>query len=262
MHMPDMQDKGVVKDECKQDIMWARGRPTCKREQDAQDEHVDDSGVGADSSAVAESTGQELNTDFDLNDPATWESSLTISEKRFLDQYRDAWPNTAYQLNQDPSSGHGHKAGRHAMFTLINNCGLVWSDTCAPPRWMTATELLMCQGFPVVPFVHEPADHLSVFSFPNEHRNGRHVAAQAGNSMHVAVMALIQIHSLSEIRLQPISQLFKSIHEIRSQVRMSKKRQYEECSDEHGGKSPRVRILRKSDAAAVLANRTNKFNYL
>eukprot|EP00435_Cladocopium_sp_Y103_P054892 s649_g18.t1 len=241
MHMPCMQSKGVVKNEGVEDIKWARSRPTCRMKKPSPDDMSED---------VAIADGDR---DIDVSKRSTWEMSLTESEFRFLETYRRAWPNTAYQLNQDPSSGHGHKAGEHAMFTLFHNCGLVWSDTCTPPRWMTATELLMCQGFPVVPFIHDSSDGLSVFSFENPKRTGRHVAAQAGNSMHCAVMGLIQLHSLSEIPLQPVCPLFKTISDARTTVRSAKKRQHESGSPEGCNKKPTIRVRQKLGDCSVLA---------
>ena len=248
MHMPCMQSKGVVKNECVEDIKWARSRPTCRMKKPSPDDMSED---------VAIADG-----DIDVSKRSTWEMSLTESEFKFLETYRGAWPNTAYQLNQDPSSGHGHKAGEHAMFTLIHNCGLVWSDTCTPPRWMTATELLMCQGFPSVPFIHDPSDGLSVFSFENPKRTGRHVAAQAGNSMHCAVMGLIQLHSLSEIPLQPVCPLFKTISDARTTVRSAKKRHHEAGSPEGCKKKPTIRVRQKLGDCSVLALSHGHLNFL
>ena len=260
MHLPCMQDKGVVEKECHMDIAWARGRPTCL----AGKGKTSDSDVVDDDALRNADREQEpaQPVEFELNDPQVWHDSLTVSEQKFLEVYKSAWPNTAYQLNQDPSSGHGHKAGAHAMFTLINNCGLVWSDAASPPRWMTATECLLCQGFPVVPFVHDPSHHLSVFSFKNPNRTGRHVAAQAGNSMHVAVMGLIQLHTLSEISLRPVCPLFKSIHENREQVRSAKKRRAED--DGRGVRSPgRLRVHGKQrDPGEVFAYAHGELSFI
>ena len=234
MHLPEMQGKGVIEQECENDLQWARNRPTCE--------------AGA------------LEEPIDLLDATVWEDSLTISEKRFLEEYRRAWPNTAYQLNQDPSSGHGHKAGEHAMFTLINNCGIVWSDTSSPPRWLTATETLMCQGFPVIPFIHNSADGLSVFSLKNSNRVGRHVCAQAGNSMHLAAMALIQLFTLVEIPLKPVCPLFKTIHEVRSKVRTSRKRSLE--NDETTTRISMVRLRGKIPQRDVAEANHQRFSFL
>lgn len=109
MHMPFMQSKGVVKNECVEDIKWARSRPTCRMKKPSPDDMPED---------VAIADGDH---GIDVSKKSTWEMSLTESEFKFLETYRGAWPNTAYQLNQDPSSGHGHKAGEHA--TTAGLCG-------------------------------------------------------------------------------------------------------------------------------------------
>ena len=105
-----------------------------------------------------------------------------------------------------------HKAGEHAMFTLIHNCGLVWSDTCTPPRWMTATELLMCQGFPSVPFIHDPSDGLSVFQLWKPKANW---PACGGTSWQPPCTVQWWVWSSciawARIPLQPVCPLFKTI---------------------------------------------------
>ena len=114
-------------------------------------------------------------------------------------------PGTAYMLNQDPCAGHGHPANARALFTLTSSMGLIWTDSPEnlPHRWLAPTEALVCQGFPVVPFLHDSylANPLCCFHVVSPDRGGRHVFQQAGNSMHVAVMAVLQLHTHSSVRM-------------------------------------------------------------
>lgn len=81
---------------------------------------------------------------------------------------------------------------------------------------MTPTEALICQKFPVLPHVHNPAAMLTSFNAPNPHRNARHVCKQVGNSMHCGVMSLLQLHSLAEVRRPAIPSLFANIRLART----------------------------------------------
>lgn len=183
MHLEDAQ--GVITDELVKEYKWASGRPT--------------------------SRSGELEDSEDSSAPMMFERALNKMEFEFLQGYRRAWPNAAYQLNQDPYSGHGHHSSSdYEMFTLIANLGLVWSDHVG--RWLSPTEALACQHFPVVmPFIHHPDAQLTSFHTGRDDRNGRKVCEQAGNSMHVGVMTLLQLHSLSEILHPRVPDLFRNI---------------------------------------------------
>ena len=178
-----MKNHGVIEREDEVELEWARNRPTSMAK--LYETNPDDS-------------------------KGKWECALNEMETRFLGEYRRAWPNAAFQLNQDPASGHGHKASSDfRLFTLISNLGLIWSDHVN--RWILPTEALVCQHFPVLPYFHKKDDELTVFHIQNEHRSGRHVGAQVGNSMHVGIMSLLQLHSLAEVRRAKIPDLFQNI---------------------------------------------------
>lgn len=180
MHLDMMKNRGVLKNELEMELEWARKRPTSR-----------------------------ANTEEGSEDKC-FELALNEMEYSFLQEYRRAWPGAAYQLNQDPSSGHGHhSANDFEMFTLISNLGLIWSDHCR--RWLSPTEALSCQYFPVVPYLHDPELQLSTFHVAREGRSGRHIGAQVGNSMHVGVMALLQLRSISEVQHHRVPDLFKNI---------------------------------------------------
>lgn len=183
---------GVLQNEAESELAWARSRPT-SRSSDA---------VASASVSLSLSTFSSSSNMFEL--------ALNSMEYDFLQNYRKMWPNSAYQLNQDPTSGHGHHApDDFQLFTLISNFGLVWGEHAN--RWLMPTEALVCQHFPVVPKLHDPLLELTPFHLRNPHRSGRHVFTQVGNSMRCGVMALLQLHSLSEVRHPQVPSLFRNI---------------------------------------------------
>eukprot|EP00435_Cladocopium_sp_Y103_P024848 s1306_g6.t1 len=190
MHEPGMKNMGVIADEEECELAWARKRPT------SMAGHFDENPALA---------------------PGKWECALNDMEYKFLDSYRRAWPGAAFQLNQCPTSGHGHhSSSEHRLFTLISNLGLIWSDHVG--RWMLPTETLICQHFPVLPYFHRKEDELTVFHIKNDARHGRRVGAQVGNSMHVGIMSLLQLHSLCEIKRATVPDLFVNIKLARTSV--------------------------------------------
>ena len=102
MHLPGMV--GVIPDELAAELAWASSRPTSN----ANPENPHAEKYWSDGATKTE-----------------WELALNEMETRFLEQYRRAWPGSAFQLNQNPSSGHGHHASNHALFTLISQ---LWLD--------------------------------------------------------------------------------------------------------------------------------------
>ena len=61
-------------------------------------------------------------------------------------------------------------------------------------RWMTATESLLMQGFPVHPRLHQ-GFRISCFNFDRQGRRATHVRAQSGNSMCVLCPYVCLLHS-------------------------------------------------------------------
>ena len=112
----------VVPDERQKELAWAQARPTSRT--------------------------HNITASHNLADPAVWEHALTDMEHRFLVEYRLRWPGSAYMLNQDPQSGHGHHASGSALFTLISSMGLFWLDGPTAGRWLLPTEALICMGSP------------------------------------------------------------------------------------------------------------------
>ncbi|CAE7573803.1 unnamed protein product [Symbiodinium sp. CCMP2592] len=201
MHEPVMRSKGVLGDDCQAELDWAQCRPTSR--------FKGFKGQGEDHDHADEQLKQQP---LDVTCPSSWEMALNEMEYRFLQQYRRAWPDSAYQLNQDPMSGHGHPANELVFFTLIANFGLIWSDVAR--RWLMPTEALICQRFPVLPYIHDGVS-LTSFNSKNKNRNARHVCSQVGNSMHVGVMALLQLHSFADVEVKSVPCLFRNIKHAR-----------------------------------------------
>ena len=204
---------------------------------------------------------------WDIHSSATWETSLSAMEWRFLVEYRSRWPGTAYQLNQDPCSGHGHKAGV-ALFTLISNMGLVWRDSdcrdgSGPSRWLMPAEALVCQGFPVVPWLHA-GERLCSFNEncdSSDHtRSARHVFQQVGNSMHVAVMAILQLHTLMHVPVSAPSILLQSLSVARAATRERNKRKLQMQMQDV--KSCRIRCKSAVPTYAAVMGDGESLNYL
>ena len=126
------------------------------------------------------------------------------------------YPNMVWQLNQDPYSGHGTASTDWALGTLIHNGGLLFTESLHQPRWLFATECLAAQGFPVVPgmFNFEGdlcKQPLCSFNLPSANRKIRAGCEQAGNSMHVMVMTVLQLHSLVALRYERLPDVIANV---------------------------------------------------
>jgi hypothetical protein len=87
------------------------------------------------------------------DDPLCFRKVLSLSEELSVRSYALKWPDAAYQLNQDPdSSFQTHSAGT-TLATLIRNCYMIYWDKADPERWLSGTEAICTQGWPVHPEV-------------------------------------------------------------------------------------------------------------
>ena len=68
--------------------------------------------------------------------------ALSSPEFMNLLDYKRAWPEQAWQLNQSASE-HGQHSNSHYLHTLIRNCGMIFSDQICPPRWLSPAELFL-----------------------------------------------------------------------------------------------------------------------
>lgn len=158
----------------------------------------------------------------DLRDDDAFYLSLTMTEQEYLEEYRARWPGMAYSMNQDPTSGHGMHSSDYFLHTLIHNCGMLMCEsipeTSANPhgmpkanvrRWMTGSEMLVAQGFPLHPsFPRRPLNGGILSSFEvSRPRKVRVLGAQAGNSMHTNCAGMLDVHfytCVSEYRISPV----------------------------------------------------------
>ena len=200
MHDDDMSTKGVINNELQHCLNWAQDRPSSRAH------------------------------GLDRLDPSlasSWDLALTTNEFSYKEYYKSAWPNTAYLLNQDPSSGHGHHSGEHALFCLMANFGIVWlecEDDPSKTRWLLPTEALVTQHFPVMPFLHDKSLDWTSFNMDNPKRQARHVCSQVGNSMHCGVMSVLQLYVLSEIKYKMLPNIVRNTSLAKSALRAHIKR--------------------------------------
>ncbi len=110
---PEYKDRLVIKNELEKELQWAQGRPGSR-------EH-----------------GKEAVC---LRDSSCFRRVLTDSEEWYRGVYANQWPDSVFQLNQNPeTSFETHSAGQ-VLATIIRNSHLLYWDK--KDRWMTATEML------------------------------------------------------------------------------------------------------------------------
>ena len=143
-----------------------------------------------------------------LEDAAQNKSSffdlLNDSEKQYLFSYRTLNPpslNTpklgAYSLQQDPSSSFGCASTGQFIHTIIKNVGILFvhsAPTYTDGRWMTPSEVLLCQGFAVGPSAPTIFEKSSSFGKARAARKRENTKGQAGNAMCVPVIGALLLH--------------------------------------------------------------------
>jgi len=138
--------------------------------------------------------------DLDPACPASFELALTEWEFDNMKSYREAHPNCMYSLYQSHAAGFGAFSTPKVMQTLIKNTGMYWGDRSSvkkPSRWLTSTECLGTQGFPVLRRAGDPIT--SSFQVGRA-RKSAVVAGQAGNAMCVTIPGLVYLYSTSCVR--------------------------------------------------------------
>ena len=164
----------VLKDELEAEITWASKRPKSQHRHDTRDI---------------------------LSLPQPFHAVLTEKEAEYLAFYQRSRPHCCVMLNQNPASGFGIASTPDVLHTLIRNPAFHWS--LDDHRWLSASEMLMAQCFPVLPRLANPrgsparctsfcaGGHLG----PRD-RSRQHVVAQAGNSMNVSVCGFMRLFVL------------------------------------------------------------------
>ena len=149
-------------------------------------------------------------------------------EQLSLSHYKASWPSGAWQLNQDSTCGsRAIKSDSAYLHTLIHKLGLVFAEKLetfvnssgstenAKRRWLCASEALVAQGFPIhAIYPHRSCDELLCsFNLPRESRRHRAVAGQAGNSMHVTVIGIVQLAGYMQTTHISDNSLFSKIED-------------------------------------------------
>ena len=113
---------------------------------------------------------------------------------------------------QDPGC-HAQMSRGNYMNTLIKNMNLIYCDSigpCACARWLSGTEALLLQGFPVHPcFPDAPVNerHYTSFNVGGIDRSCRKVCEMAGNSMNVNVVGVALWHTYMNFKFKPVSSM-------------------------------------------------------
>ncbi|CAK0797209.1 unnamed protein product, partial [Prorocentrum cordatum] len=169
--------RGAIDNELDTDLAWAQARPSSCMKGEA---------------AVNART------------PDAWFKTLSIWEKSNLLDYMKNYPNAAWQINQDANS-HTTASTSTDLHTLIRN-HIIFADSIgsyqaaggetaeSPRRWLSPTEALVSQGFPIHPVYPQrsQSDVLCSFNVRAE-RKHRVVAGQAGNTMNVSVAGVFAL---------------------------------------------------------------------
>lgn len=189
----------VIKDEMNAELQWASSRKlsmfnafsqSAEFSRDSVKALIDHYGIDRVSSA------KDIIIREGGPDRQPFLASLNVTEIEMREAYRERHPHQAWQLNQNPKSGHGMTSTDKWLHTFIHNMGLIWVDNVKEDcgRWLSPTEVLMAQAFPVHPELHKNWK-VCPFNFPRALRRPRAVCAQSGNSMSILCTYIIALHS-------------------------------------------------------------------
>ena len=140
-------------------------------------------------------------------------AALTPMEEEYLNEYQQQKPGAVVMLNQNPASGFGMASTDDGLlYTIIHNPGLHWSQKHR--RWLSGSEMLLSQGFPVVSRLANPrGSPARCASFcasvgsgksttePGSSRTRNCKVAQAGNSMNISVCGFMKVYILLFVEL-------------------------------------------------------------
>ena len=112
-----------------------------------------------------------------------------------------------YSLQQDPSGGFGLSSRSKFVHTVIKNVGILYAHRApgySNGRWLTPSEVLLCQGFAVGPQAPPQLQHTSSFSVERaDGRRREQTKGQAGNAMCVPVMGALLLYIVSQVSIVP-----------------------------------------------------------
>ena len=129
-----------------------------------------------------------------------FEDSLTESEAQNVAAYRrrQSAPGCCFMLSQSGERSFAAFSTPTILHTLIANPSLNFSDDVH--RWLTPSECLMYQCFPLTPYLGNPQGFsrqcCSFSSHPDHPRNRRAVMRQAGNSMNIPCVSAMTLFAL------------------------------------------------------------------
>jgi hypothetical protein len=150
-----------------------------------------------------ESMAKDCNIDELASDPLRFRKALTETEDKFRLAYlrHGSTPSMAIQLNQNKDADHGMQSTADGILhTMIRTAGIIYVHTMPDgvqiERILTASEILLANGFPVHPELAVPSSktptRCTSFCPPSARvdRKRSHMVQQSGNAMNVAVCSL------------------------------------------------------------------------
>ena len=186
-------------------------------------------------------------TPLGVSSPGAWIAALSESETNYYIHYASNFPGNAWQLNQDPTVDHGMMSMTSILHTLIHNAGLIFCDSYGErsdePRWLSGTETLVAQGFPVHGALHgyllAIRPPITSFAVRMPGRSPRLVAEQAGNSMHLGCLLPQLMYDYQGVRLISDNPMVRSLN-LHKRLRAS---QHEDAQEEHSKNSRPRHVL-------------------
>eukprot|EP00930_Biecheleria_cincta_P015182 TRINITY_DN12756_c0_g1_i1.p1 TRINITY_DN12756_c0_g1~~TRINITY_DN12756_c0_g1_i1.p1 ORF type:complete len:265 (+),score=47.95 TRINITY_DN12756_c0_g1_i1:270-1064(+) len=210
IHKKSYRLQGVISgDELQAELSWARGRPeSLHNKKDQQERSSGSNFLGA----------------------------LTQHEFNNWGSYVAAFPGMAGQLNQHAFK-HSQKSHDLYLHTLIRNMGLIFCDSIPE---LTASEALVCQGFPVHP---EFSSRSSVLCSFNVKRVGRTCAAvrhQVGNAMFIPKILVAHLHGLLSWKPHKLPDLMSNLALANRMKKKAEQQSRQQQQKQQGGKRRRL----------------------
>ena len=174
------------------------------------------------------SRGRQLSRSHNVPLPSTstwaqdvnvFRDALTATEQERLAQYTSKFGATrCMMLAQNPLTRPILSPSAEVLNTIVKHVRLLWVPSLRQPRWWTATELLLTQGFPCTTRVLSKGNEADVqctsFGQPRR-RSVLQMRAQAGNTMNVNVVGVFLIFLLSFTNRSDVSPLHAAMARAR-----------------------------------------------
>lgn len=166
----------------KNDVQWAIGRKSSK------------------------SHGKSLG-DVWLETDACFRALSDTEEEWLLAGQRTVGMNECHNLSQNPLADRGVQTQGHFFYTIVKNPAIHFAT--AEGRWLVGTDLLLLQGFPILPWLANPKGKPRVVcSFCEKagvcfnERSRSRVNQQVGNSMVVPCISAVLLYVIACLKIR------------------------------------------------------------